>query len=75
MLRKFNNKVLVLRPMESIDYIIEASDKKGGPGANFVVSYSGKSNLINPPFIESIMIGTIGNYGFCFSSPGVKINK
>ena len=75
LLREFIDQVLVLRPMESIEYIIESNNKQGGPGANFVVSYSGRSNLKNPPFIESVMLGDIDGYGFSFSSPGIEINK
>lgn len=75
LLREFISKVLVLRPMESIEFIIESTDKKGGPGANFVVSYSGRSNLKNPPFIEAVMLGDIDGYGFSFSSPGIEIKK
>ena len=75
LLREFIEKILVLRPMESIEYIIESPDKKGGSGANFVVSYSSKLNLKNPPFIEAVMLGAIGNYGFSFSSPGIEIKK
>ena len=75
LLREFIKDILVLRPMESIEYIIESPEKKGGAGANFVVSYSGRSNLKNPPYIEAIMLGNISNYGFSFSSPGIEINK
>jgi len=75
LLREFIEKVLVLRPMESIEYIVESPDKKGGPGANFVVSYWGRSNLKNPPYIEAIMLGNFANYGFSFSSPGIEIIK
>lgn len=75
LLREISDKVLVLRPMESFEYIIESSDKKGGPGANFVVSYSGKSNLKNKPYIEAVMLGNIDGYGFSFSSPAIEINK
>lgn len=75
LLREFINKILILRPMESIEYIVESTDKKGGPGANFVVSYSGKSNLKNLPFIESVMLGDVDGYGFSFSSPGIEIKK
>ena len=75
LLRQFIDKVLVLRPMESVEYIVESTDKKGGPGANFVVSYAGKANLSNPPFIESVMLGDIDGYGFSFTSPGIEINN
>jgi hypothetical protein len=75
LLREYIDKVLILRPMESIEYIVESSDKKGGPGANFIVSYWGRSNLKNPPFIEAVMLGDVDGYGFSFSSPGIDINK
>jgi len=75
LLHEFIEKVLVLRPMESIEFIVEPSNKKSGPGANFVISYAGQSNLKNLPFIEAIMLGNLGSYGFSFSSPGIEIKK
>ncbi|PLW98721.1 MAG: hypothetical protein C0591_03885 [Marinilabiliales bacterium] len=75
LLRKYIDQVLVLRPMESMEYIVEEAEKEGGTGANFVVGYSAKANLKNHPFIESIMMGNLDNYRFAFTSPGVRINK
>lgn len=75
LLRKYIDKVLVLRPMESMEYIVEESEKEGGTGANFVVRYSAKAGLKNHPFIESIMMGNLDNYRFAFTSPGILINK
>lgn len=75
LIREYIDKVLVLRPMESMEYIVRAADKEGGAGANFVVSYRAKSNLKNHPYIESVMMGNLDNYRFSFSSPGIKINN
>jgi hypothetical protein len=75
LLKEHIDKVLVLRPMESVEFIVESTDKKGGPGANFVVSYGGKANLSNAPYIESVMLGDIDGYGFSFRSPSVEIKK
>lgn len=75
LLKEFNDKILVLRPMESFEYIVESPNKQGGPGANFIINYVTKTNLKNPPFIEAVMLGTIGNYGFAFTSPGINIDK
>jgi len=75
LLKRYIDKVLVLRPMESMEYIVKASEKKGGAGANFVVSYQAKANLKNPPFIESIMMGNLDGYRFSFTSTSVPINK
>lgn len=75
LIREYIDKVLVLRPMESMEYIVRAADKEGGAGANFVVSYRAKSNLKNHPYIESVMMGNLDNYRFSFSSPGVPVNN
>lgn len=75
LLREYIDQVLVLRPMESMEYIVEEAEKEGGTGANFVVNYSAKANLNNHPFIETIMMGNLDNYRFAFTSPGVRINK
>ena len=75
LLRQYIDQVLVLKPMESMEYIVEEAEKEGGTGANFVVSYSAKASLKNHPFIESIMMGNLDNYRFAFTSPGVRIHK
>jgi len=73
LLRSFIDEILVLRPMESIEYIIESPDKKGGAGANFIVSYAARATIKNLPYIEAIMLGNVMNHGFGFSSPGIEI--
>lgn len=75
LIRKYIDKPLMLRPMESMEYIVNAADKEGGTGANFVVGYRAKSDLLNHPFIETIMMGNLDNYRFSFSSKGVPIKK
>ncbi len=75
LLREYIDKVLVLRPMESMEFIVESAEKKGGSGANFVVSYKAKENLKNPPLIETVMMGNLDNYRFSFSSRGIEINN
>jgi hypothetical protein len=75
LLKTYNDKVLVLRPMESMEYIVREADKEGGAGANFVVTYQANASLRNPPFIESIMMGNLDNYRFAFSSKGIPIQK
>lgn len=75
LLKSYIDKVLVLRPMESMEYIVKSSEKKGGSGANFVVSYQAKPDLKNPPFIESVMMGNLDGYRFAFTSKAVPITK
>ncbi len=61
--------------MESMEYIVEAKEKIGGAGANFVVSYSAEAGLKNQPLIETVMMGNLDNYRFSFSSRGILIQK
>ncbi|HNW27112.1 MAG TPA: DUF3124 domain-containing protein [Spirochaetota bacterium] len=63
-----------LKPLESRQIIINESDLSGGIGANFIVTWS-SDKQVNPPLIESIMIGTRGQQGISFSARGVVIQE
>jgi hypothetical protein len=62
-------KPVILNPLESIRYIIPESDSTGGSGANFIVKWE-SDRPVNPPILESIMIGTQNQQGISFSSRG-----
>jgi hypothetical protein len=64
---------LQVKPMESLEFIVEESEKKGGAGANFLVHYGGKYNL-NHPVIQAVMIGTSGQQGLSFTTDAVDIH-
>lgn len=69
LLKKYLNQAVVLGPFESTRYVIPQKDKSGGSGANFLVAWkSGKP--VNPPLMESIMIGAEGQLGISFTSRG-----
>jgi len=60
---------LTLKPLESLRYVIPERGISGGSGANFIVEW--KANmLVNPPIVESIMIGTQSQQGVSFISRG-----
>ena len=63
---------VALAPMASTRYIVKESDKARGSGANFVVTWKAEGN-VNPPVIESIMIGTQAQQGISFTSRGQVI--
>ena len=69
LLKKFLDKPVILDPVGSIRYIIPESDKSGGSGANFIVEWK-SDKLVNPPVVESIMIGTKAQQGISFTSRG-----
>ena len=67
-------KPVTLNPLESIRYIIPEKDKTGGSGANFIVEWK-SDQMVNPPIVESIMIGAQSSQGISFTSRGRTIYK
>ena len=71
-LKHFLTTPVVLKPLESLRYVIPEKDKSGGSGANFIVKWqAGKP--VNAPIIESIMIGAKTQQGISFTSRGQPI--
>ena len=68
-LKAFVDKPVILKPLESIRYIIPESDKSGGSGANFMVGWTSATPM-NPPIVEAVMIGTKAQQGISFTSRG-----
>jgi hypothetical protein len=72
LLKKYIDKPKILKPLESLRYVIPERDKSGGSGANFMVAWQ-SDKFVNPPIIESIMIGTQSQQGVSFTSRGREI--
>lgn len=72
--RRYNESPLLLKPMESIEFVVENSDNTGGVGANFVVEWGAKSGA-QKPFFQGIMIGTTGQQGISFTTEGIVIQR
>lgn len=72
LVKKFLGKTITMKPLESIRYIIPEKDKAGGSGANFIVEWEAEK-LVNPPVVESVMIGTQSQQGVSFTSRGQVI--
>ena len=73
LLKKYLDKPVILNPLASIRYIVPQRDKSGGSGANFIVEWN-SVKFVNPPVIESIMIGTHAQQGISFTSRGQVID-
>lgn len=58
-----------LRPMASVEFVIQRSDAMGGPGANFLIRWKGPAT-VDEPLIEAVMVGQSGNAGISFTSAG-----
>jgi len=72
LLRHFLKEPLVLKPMASARYVVPMPDMSGGSGANFIVTWTADKKM-NPPIVESIMIGTQSQQGISFTSRGQEI--
>ena len=74
MLERYINQPLELKPFESKHIFVKVSDKRGGPGANFIVKWRSDFK-VNQPIIESIMISTKGQLGISFICSGKIITE
>jgi Protein of unknown function (DUF3124) len=69
LLKHFLSNPLVLGPLGSDRFVIAQNDESGGSGANFIVRWQA-DGLVNPPIIETVMIGTQSQLGISFTSRG-----
>lgn len=72
LIRTYFQKPIFLKPMETVEIVIDETDKQGGTGANFVFDWAIQSNS-NEPLFEGIMISTSGQQGLSFTTLGKKI--
>ncbi|WP_436517288.1 DUF3124 domain-containing protein [Ekhidna sp. To15] len=72
LVRSYVENQISLRPMATINYVIEREDDTGGSGANFIVKLSAKAKDVEP-IVQAVMIGQNGNKGFAFTTDGYSI--
>lgn len=65
-------KPFVLKPLESTYIYLKEYDKRGGPGANFIVKWQAEKK-VNQPIIEAIMFSA--RHGVSFVCPGQIIKE
>ena len=71
-IRTYFDKTIFIRPMETVQIIIEEQDNEGGTGANFVFDWQIKPNTIDPIF-EAVMISTYSSQSISFTTTGRRI--
>ncbi|MBL0699348.1 MAG: DUF3124 domain-containing protein, partial [Desulfosarcina sp.] len=55
-------------------FLVKVYDKRGGPGANFIVKWQ-SDNKVNQPIIEGVMLSTKSQLGISFICPGKIISE
>lgn len=73
LVRSYIDAPIFLKPMESIDYVIEQQDTSGGSGANFLIDWYSKKKL-NPLF-QAVMVGGLGAQAFSFTTEGIEVSR
>ena len=73
LVRSYIEQPIYLRPMESIDYVIEQQDTSGGSGANFLIDWYAKKPLT--PLFQAVMVGGLGSQAFSFTTEGIEVNR
>lgn len=71
-IRSYFKKPIYIAPMETVEIVIDETDREGGTGGNFLFDWRIKSNSFEPLF-EAIMISTSGQQGLSFSTEGKRI--
>lgn len=74
LVRSYIEGVLLLTPMQSVQYVVDESDDQGGTGANFIVCWGANRDQIKP-VMQGVMISTKGQQGISFLTEGVSISK
>ena len=72
LIARYLKDAIVLKPLASTHYYIKEYDKRGGPGANFIVKWESETK-VNQPIIEGIMLGLASGQGLSFICPGKTI--
>ena len=73
LIRSYFSKSIFIRPMETVEIVIDQLDMEGGTGANFIFDWS-KKEALNDPHFEAVMISSIGQQGLSFTTQGIKLN-
>jgi hypothetical protein len=74
LLQEYLQGSIVLAPLETAEYFVATRDRRGGSGANFVVSWHADSPVVRP-LTEAVMVRTEGSRAFAFSTRGIDIRN
>jgi hypothetical protein len=74
LIRELGEAPLTLAPLQTASYLVEKRDIAGGSGANFIVEWSA-DEAVNPPIVETVMIGVDTSHNLSFTSRGQPIAR
>jgi hypothetical protein len=74
LVREYLTEPVMVGPLATTRFVVKESDRWGGSGASFVVTWKAASRIATP-IVETIMIGTGGGQGLSFSSRGKVMSE
>ena len=72
LIRHYLKQTIFLKPLETIDLVIEEMDEGGGTGSNFIFEWKKPKNCPEPLF-EGIMSSTVGQQGLSITTQSRRI--
>ena len=74
LLRSYVDSTIMLKPLESIEFVVEYKEDKGGVGANFIIEW-GADVSAGQLLIQAVMTGTSNQQGLSFLTEGKVIKQ
>lgn len=71
-IRSYFDHPILIRPMETVEIVIDDMDLEGGTGGNFIFEWAADST-INTPIFEAVMISVSGQQGLSFVTEGIEL--
>lgn len=71
LIRSYVKSPIYVKPLESLQIVIDETDEEGGTGANFIFDWAVKGD-VNEPYFEAVMISTSGQQGMSFTTKGIR---
>lgn len=72
LIRHYIKQTIFVKPMQTIEIVIDEKDKEGGTGANFMFEWQ-VDHQTSQPYFEAVMISTSGQQGLSFTTKGVDL--
>lgn len=71
-IRTYFDFPIYIKPMETVEIVIDEKDRSGGTGANFLFHWAMEPTS-HEPYFEGVMISTSGQQGLSFTTQGKRI--
>ncbi len=71
-IRQYFARPIYLKPLETVEIVINETDEHGGSGANFIFEWAAPPQAPQP-FFEAIMTTLRDSHGLSFTTQGIRI--